>query len=69
MMSEGESNQQSCEGLTDRITEQRAWGDVMGRDHKINMIGLNLHHLYVSKQVPSKLHYSKSRQTLSRNST
>ena len=35
MRGEGESNQQPCEGVTDRVNEQGAGGDVTGRDHKI----------------------------------
>ena len=55
MMREGESNKQSCEGVADRIVQQR--DGVMGRNHKINKIGLKQGHLqywHVSKEVPYK---------------
>lgn len=35
MMWEGESIQQPCEGLMNTADEQKAWGDVPGRDHTI----------------------------------
>ena len=45
MTGEGESNQQPCEGVMDMADEQRAWGDVPGRDHTIKKRGLNQGHL------------------------
>ena len=51
MMGEGEGDQQSSEGLMERIAEQGAWGGVMGRDHKANKMGLGwgyLQHSHLS---------------------
>lgn len=70
-MGEGKSNQQSCEGVTDMIAEQRVWGDLTGTGHKINKMRLkqgDLQHLYVNKEVPTMHRYGEIPQTLSRNS-
>ena len=68
---EGESNQQSCEGVMNRMAEQGAWDDLTGKDYKINETGLkwvHLQHLCVSK-VSTRHHYGVISQTLSRPST
>lgn len=36
ILGEGENNKQVCKGMTDRITEQRALGDVTEEITKIN---------------------------------
>lgn len=71
-MTEGESNQQPCEGVMDKVRKQRAWGDVTGMEHKINKMGLKrdyLQQLHVSEEVPTRHHYREVPQTLSRKST
>lgn len=57
MTGEREDNQQPCERLMNRVTEEKVWGDVTGRDHKISKTGLKQHYLqnsHVSKEVPTK---------------
>lgn len=36
ILGEGENDRQVCKGMTDRITEQRAWGDVIEEITKIH---------------------------------
>lgn len=46
------------------------WSDVLGRDHKINNMKLNLHdlqHLQVNKETPTRQHYGETPQTCSKN--
>ena len=40
MMGEGETNWQSCEGVTDRVDEQRPWGDATEMKHALNKMRL-----------------------------
>lgn len=52
------------EGVMDRIAEQRVWGGVTGKDHKINKMGLRQGHLqhvhlHVSKEVPTRHHHGE----------
>lgn len=52
----------TCEGVTNRVDKQRAWGEVNKREYKINKAGLkqsHLKHLHVSKEVPTKHNYGK----------
>ena len=58
--------------MTDRVDEQRAWGDVTGTGHKINKMGLkrgHLQHLHVSKEMPIRHHDGEIPQSLSRQPT
>lgn len=57
--------------MNDRNTEQKAWGDVTGRDYKINKMGLkqgHLQHFYVSKEAPTMHHHGETSHIISRNS-
>ena len=59
----GESNQQSCEGVMNRMADL---GDLTGRDHKINKMGLKLdylQHLCVGKEVSIRHCYGEIPQT------
>lgn len=54
-----------------RVSEQRAQGDVTGRDHKISNIKLkqgHLQHFAISKEVPTRHHYRETSHTISKNS-
>lgn len=56
--------------MNDRNVEQ-AWGDVIGRDYKINKMGLkhgHLWHFHVSKEAPTMYRHGEMPQTPSRNS-
>ena len=66
MRVEGKNNQQPCERVTDRVAEQRAWVDVIGKDHKINKTGIkqgHLQHLQIIKEMPKRHHYREIPQS------
>lgn len=43
-----------------RAAEQVAWSDMIGRDHKINNMGLDhLQHLQAKKEMPTRQHYGE----------
>lgn len=71
MTGEREDNRQPCERLMNRVTEEKVWGDVTGRGHKINKTGLKQHYLqnsHVSKEVPTKHHSGEMSQSFPWNS-
>lgn len=66
MRVEGKNNQQPCERVIDRVAEQRAWVDVIGKDHKINKMGIkqgHLPHLQNIKEMPKRHHYGEIPQS------
>ena len=70
MTGEEDDNQQCCEGAMDRFDEQRAWGGVKGKEHKVNKMGLEWGHLqdlHVGKEAPTRHHGGQIPQTLSGN--
>lgn len=72
MKQEGESNQWHCEGVTDRVAEQRVWDNVIERNHKTNKMRIKygfLQHLQISKKIPTRHHYREIPRSISRNLT
>lgn len=59
-MGGGEINWQCCEGVMDRVDEQRPWGDVTEMKHNLNKMRLqwgHSQHLHFNKEVPARHHY------------
>lgn len=55
-----EGNQQPCGGVTHKTAEQRAWGDMMGRDHKMGLSRATSSTCrLVTKEMSSRQHYGE----------
>ena len=67
-MGEGESYEQPCEGVINKVDKHKVWNDVNEVEHKINKTGFKFGHLkylHVSKEVPTRHRYREMSQTLS----
>ena len=62
-MGEGESYEQPCEGVINKVDKHKVWNDVNEVEHKINKTGFKFGHLkylHVSKEVPTRQHYGET---------